>query len=49
MPVNLGNAVRVSKVITIDVIDEVKRLCFGGAILAALCSKKVSFFEKTQK
>ena len=34
------NAVRVSEVITVDVINEVKRLCFGVALLRAV------FFEK---
>ena len=43
MPVNFGNAVRVQKVIHINVINEVKRLYFGGALLPALFLEKVFF------
>ena len=49
MPVNLGNAIRVSKVIAIDVINEVKRLCFGGALLAALLFQKSEVVVKMNK
>ena len=38
-----GKAVEVQKVIAIDAINKVRRLCFGGALLPALFSK-VSFF-----
>ena len=40
------NAVRVSKVIHIDVINEVRRRCFGGALLRAVVLKKVLFLER---
>ena len=40
MPVNFRNAVRVSRIIAIDVINDVGRLCFGGALLGALFKKK---------
>ena len=43
MPVNFGNLNRVSKVIHIDVINEVRRLCFGSALLRALFFEKVKF------
>ena len=39
MPVNLIKAVEVSKVIGIDVINKVRRLCFRGALSRALFLK----------
>ena len=36
MPLKLFNAVRVPKVIAIDVINDVRILCFGGALLRVL-------------
>ena len=35
-PVSFENLNRMSKVIHIDVINEVRRLCFGSALLPAL-------------
>ena len=32
VPVDFGHLMRVSKVINIDEINEVRRLCFGGAL-----------------
>ena len=49
MPVCFANAIIVSEVLTIDVINEVKRFCFGGALLAALFYEKVFFFEENLK
>ena len=47
------NAVRVRKVIAIDVVNEVRRLCFGGALLSALVLEKnvfrENFFWKNRK
>ena len=40
MNLHIGNASRVLKDIAIDVIDDEKRLDFGGALLSA------KFFEK---
>ena len=48
MPVNFGNAVRVQKVIHRNVINEVRKLCFGGALLRALILEKLTFLEKTR-
>ena len=45
MPGNFGNLNRVSKVIHIDVINEIRRLCFGSAPLPALFFEKVIFLE----
>ena len=36
MGVRHGNPIRVLKVIHSNVIDDVRRLCFGGALLRAL-------------
>ena len=41
MGVSHRNAVTVAKVIAVDVIDEMRRLCFGGALLFVLNFKKV--------
>ena len=49
MCLRLLNLIGVSKVIYIGYINEVIRLCFGGALLFALFSKRVSFFEKSEK
>ena len=46
MPVNFENLDRVARDIHIDVINEVKRLCFGGALSPALFFEKVRFLEK---
>ena len=46
MPVNLRNAVRVQKVILRNVLNEVRRLCFGGALSPALFLGKVENLEK---
>ena len=46
MPVNLRNAVRVLKVIHRNVINDVRRFCFGGALSPALFFEKVRFLEK---
>ena len=43
MPVNLDHAVRVSKDVAMDVINEIKRLCFGGALLHTPFLKSVYF------
>ena len=43
---NLRNLARVSKIIHIHVMNEARRLCFGGALLLARFSTDV-FFEKT--
>ena len=47
MPVNFGNVIRVLKIIHIYIINEVRRLCFGGALSPALFFfEKVIIFEK---
>ena len=52
MAVSFQNAVGVSKDIDINVINDVRRLCFGGALLFALFLEKLfslvksSFFVK---
>ena len=43
MPVSFGKAVRVWKDIATDVINEVRRLDFGGALLPALFLRKRLF------
>ena len=43
---NIRNAVRVSRVISINVGNDVRRLYFGGALLAALIFEKVTFVKK---
>ena len=48
MGVPHGNAVRMLKDIAIDAINEVRRLCFGGALLRSLFSK-VIFLKKLEK
>ena len=45
MNLRFGKAVRVSKVIRVDVINKVRRLCFGGALLRALFFGKVIFWK----
>ena len=47
MPVNFGNTIGVSKIIHINVINEVRRLCFRGALLFALILEKLTFLRKT--
>ena len=47
MPVNFGNAIVVLKVIHINVINKVRRLCFGGALLFALILEKLTFLRKS--
>ena len=42
MGVRQWNALRIYKVIHINVINEVRRLCFGGALLPALFFSKVT-------
>ena len=44
MGVHQWNAVRPSKVIAINVINEVRRRCFGGATLTALLLKMLTFY-----
>ena len=46
--VHHGNAIRVRvwKIKAMDAINEVWRLCFGGALLFALIFKRLSLFEK---
>ena len=46
MHLRFGNAVRVSKDIAIDVINEAIRLYFGGALLFALFFRSCLFLEK---
>ena len=46
MGVRHRNAVSLSKVITRNVINEVRRLCFGGALLQALFFGKLYFLKK---
>ena len=46
MGVRHRNYTEVSKVTAINVINEVKRLCSGGVLSAALILKSVTFFEK---
>ena len=46
MPVNFGNAIGVSKVMHIDGINEVRKLCFGDALLSALILEKLTFLKK---
>ena len=46
MGVHHRNAVRVYKVILINVINEMRRLCFGGALLSALILEKLAFLKK---
>ena len=46
MSVSHRNAVRVLKVIALKLKNEVKRLCFGDALLFALFLKRCHFFEK---
>ena len=43
MGIRFGNAIRVSEVIHIDVINEVRRICFGGVLLPVLLKKSDSF------
>ena len=47
MAVNFRNAVRVSKLIAIDAINEIRRLDFGGALLSALFFRKCSVCGKS--
>ena len=49
MRVNFGKTFRVCKVIAIDVTNEVRRLCFGGASLRVLISESEFFFLKNDK
>ena len=46
VPVIFGNAIRVWKVIAIDVVNEDRRLCFGGALLSALILEKLRFWKR---
>ena len=46
MTVTVTNAVRVWKVIIRNVINDVRRLCFGGGLLASVVLKKGVIFEK---
>ena len=48
MSVRNGNAVRVWKVIAIYVINEVRSLCFGDALLFALFFKKGVIFQEKE-
>ena len=43
MPVNFGNLIRVFKVIPTNVINDVRRFCFGGALSPSMFFKKVLF------
>ena len=40
MPVNSKNVVKVSNVIAVDVINELRRCCLGGVLLPALFIEK---------
>ena len=46
MCVRHGNAVTLLKVILRNVLNEVRRLCFGGALSPALFFGKVKILEK---
>ena len=47
MPVSISNLGGASKDIAIDVINEVRKLYCGGALLSALFFGKCVFYEKT--
>ena len=46
--VSFRNAITVSKVIAMDVVNEVRRLCFGGALLRALFFFKLKILKNCQ-
>ena len=48
MAVRFRNAVRVLKDIAIDTINEVNKICCGGALLPALILESVLFVEKVE-
>ena len=43
------NAVRVAEVIAINVVDEVSRLCVGGALWSTLFSRRVLIKKEFKK
>ena len=45
MPVNFRNLIKVLKIIHIDIINEVRRLCSGEALSRALFFLKSEVFE----